>query len=263
MMNKLSFTCNNGVNFGINKFNLLLPAEVGVGEVLALDVGREVVVVGGRWRLTGRHWNRGWDAVTTIGLMLRGRCPADGGRVGPGAGDGVAVHVGLTRGCSVAAVFGCASVVLLVAGQDLVLDELDDVRQGELFPTNPAGQGVSSHQFGVGCKQRKKKPFKFTFMQLDCKGFKFNIYKVHELSFAFEFWERGGSYKLEYFRHIFFTYNKTTNWTLSNKLKTISLFFTHNRAEVANTKAKLKYVAFLFWMVKMICCFIGWIKMRF
>ena len=95
--------------------------------------------------------------MTTIGLMLRGRCPADGGRVGPGAGDGVAVHVGLTRGCSVAAVFGCASVVLLVAGQDLVLDELDDVRQGELFPANPAGQCVSSHQFGIGCKQRKKK----------------------------------------------------------------------------------------------------------
>ena len=44
---KLSFTCNNGVNFGIDKFNLLLPAEVGVGEVLALDVGGEVVVVRG------------------------------------------------------------------------------------------------------------------------------------------------------------------------------------------------------------------------
>lgn len=44
---KLNFTCNDGVNFGINYFNLLLPAEVGVGEVLALHVGRKVVVVGG------------------------------------------------------------------------------------------------------------------------------------------------------------------------------------------------------------------------
>lgn len=82
-------------------------------------------------------------------LVLRCRRSTDGGGIGSGAGSG-RVGVGLARGRSVAAVFGGASVVLLVAGQDLVLDELDDVGQRELLPANAAGQSVAANQLWIG-----------------------------------------------------------------------------------------------------------------
>ena len=82
-------------------------------------------------------------------LMLRSRRSTDGGGIGSGAGIG-RVGVGLARRRSVAAVFGGASIVLLVAGQDLVLDELDDVGQRELFPANAAGQSVAANQLWIG-----------------------------------------------------------------------------------------------------------------
>jgi hypothetical protein len=37
-----------------------------------------------------------------------------------------------------------------------VLDELDDVGEGKLFPADPAGQGVASHQFRIGWKRENK-----------------------------------------------------------------------------------------------------------
>ena len=86
----------------------------------------------------------------TPGLLLRRRRPADGRRVGPGSGPGRRVDVGLAARGAVASVFGGAPVVLLVTGEHLVLDELDDVGQRELFPANAAGQGVASHQFRIG-----------------------------------------------------------------------------------------------------------------
>jgi len=112
------------------------------------DSWHQVVVVcrRRRRRLSGRHRR---NAVTPR-LMLRRRRPTDRGRVGAGARPGRRVDVGLARRGAVSAVFGGATVVLLVAGQHLVLDELDDVGEGKLFPADPAGQGVASHQFRIG-----------------------------------------------------------------------------------------------------------------
>ena len=88
----------------------------------------------------------------TPGLLLRRRRPADGRRVGPGSGPGRRVDVGLAARGAVASVFGGAPVVLLVAGEHLVLDEFDNVGQRKLFPANAAGQGVASDKFRIGCK---------------------------------------------------------------------------------------------------------------
>ena len=62
------------------------------------------------------------------------------------------VDVGLAARGAVASVFGGAPVVLLVAGEHLVLDEFDNVGQRKLFPANAAGQGVASDKFRIGCK---------------------------------------------------------------------------------------------------------------
>ena len=74
----------------------------------------------------------------------------DGCRIG--ASSGRHVNVRFTRCGAVAAVFSGAAVVLLVAGEHLVLDEFDNVGQRKLFPANAAGQGVASDKFRIGCK---------------------------------------------------------------------------------------------------------------
>jgi hypothetical protein len=71
--------------------------------------------------------------------------------VGPAAGPGGSgVDVRLAGGGAVATVLRGAAVVLLVAGQDLVLDELDDVGQRELFPADAAGQRVAAYELRIG-----------------------------------------------------------------------------------------------------------------
>jgi len=72
----------------------------------------------------------------TSRLLLWRRCTADRGGVSSGSGG--RVDVGFTGRCSVSSVFGGATVVLLVAGEHLVLDEFDDVGESEFFPANAA-----------------------------------------------------------------------------------------------------------------------------
>jgi len=88
-------------------------------------------------------------------LLLRRRRPADGRRVGTGAGPRGGIDIGLARRGAVAAVLGGAPVVLLVAGEHLVLDEFDDVGEGELLPADAARQRVAADELRIGCKNKR------------------------------------------------------------------------------------------------------------
>ena len=63
----------------------------------------------------------------------------------------VALPVGLVGGRGGA--LGLARVVLLVAGEHLVLNELDDVGEGKVLLADPAGQRVDGRRVGVSCKR--------------------------------------------------------------------------------------------------------------